>query len=79
MTYFLVQDTADATYVIATETLASNHWSDSIREAVNKPLRSYVGHSAQKFVRGQRDYPDYKLLYSSPNPITLDDIPELLI
>ena len=79
MTYYLVQDTSDHTYVITTETLASEHWSNSMCETVNTPLRAYVDHSAQKFVRGQRGYPDYRLLYSSPNPIVLDDIPELFI
>lgn len=78
MTYYLVQDVDDDTFVVVTETSASEHWSHSIRDALATRMRSYGGHSAQNFVNGYpREY--YKLLYSSSNPIQLDDIPELLL
>lgn len=78
MTYYLVQDTDDCTFVVVTETRASECWSNSIQAALTTHMRAYEGHSAQNFINGYpREY--YKLLYSSPNPIILDDIPELLI
>lgn len=78
MTYHLVHDIDDDTFVVVTEILASDHWSHSIQDALSTRIRPYEGHSAQYFVNGYpREY--YKLLYSSSNPIQLDDIPELLI
>ena len=78
MKYHLVQDVDDDTFVVVTETLASKHWSNSVQDALATCMQSYEGHSAQKFVAGY-PFEYYKLLYSSPNPITLDDIPELFL
>lgn len=76
--YYLVTDMSDDTFVIVTETHASESWSHSVRDVLLTPMRYYSSHSAQNFVDGLRR-PYYKLLYSSPNPITADDIPELFL
>lgn len=76
--YYLVTDRSDNTFVIVTETHASAAWSNSVRDTLLTPMRYYSSHSAQNFVDGL-PRPYYKLLYSSPNPITADDISELLI
>lgn len=79
LVYYLVTDTFDDTFVIVTETHASVSWSHSVRDVLLTPMRYYSSHSAQNFVDGLCRPYYYKLLYSSPNPITADDIPELLI
>ena len=76
--YYLVADISDNTFVVVTQTHASTNWCNSVGEALQARMRYYSNHSARNFVDGLRR-PYYKLLYSSPNPITADDIPELLI
>lgn len=76
--YYLVTDTTDDTFIVVTQTHASINWCNSVGEALQARMYAYPSHSARDFVDGLRR-PYCKLLYSSPNPITADDIPELLI